>query len=634
MEHRGPMFVQSDENYPKNKCLSRFSMVAALLLAMTVTVFAPVKAKGEEVSSGYSPVHELKYKPGFKHFEYVNPQAVKGGVLKIAAMGSFDSLNTLHWPGRTPGDGRQLFNMRYLILDSLIEASADEVAGYYGLLAETITAADDYSSVKFTIRTNARWHDGKPILASDVVFTFATLQEHGAPYYRQSLRGIKVIAEDDRTVLFQARKPGDRNFVATIGTIPIHPEHFWKKNDVKKSSMVVPLGSGPYRVKSVASGKGIELERVKNYWAANHPINVGRYNFDTLKVVWFRDSGVALEAFKAGKFDLRIEGDAVRWSTGYEGPALAAGRIVKQQYKLKKPGQVMALVFNLRRKPFDDVRVRRAISLAYDFNWTNRNLFSGLYDHVNSFFGSTYLSASGKATKGELAILEPFKDDLPAGILGGIAPSMGQGALSERQALKTADKLLVEAGYIIKGGQRIHAKTNKPLTIRIVHLNPRLERVFARLASNHKRLGIVLDYRVTEPALATRQILGHEFDMATLSQWAPSLLPGKGESLLWGSALADKKHSYALAGAKDPALDAAIEMMNKARDKTSLRAGARAFDRILGWRQYVLPLYHSNELRMAYKRRLEGPDMSAMISPSFIDLWWWSKRQKSAMNLQ
>lgn len=605
-------------------------IMMAFMLCLGTSASAQETPQADTATPGYSPVHELKYKPGFRHFDYVNPQAAKGGVLKIAAQGGFNSLNTLHWPGRTPGDGRQQFNMRYLILDSLIEASADEPAGYYGLLAQSITAAEDFSFVRFRIRKEARWHDGKPVLASDVVFTFATLLEQGAPYYRQILRDIQVVAEDDRTVLFKAAHPGDRNFVATIGTIPIHPKHFWEKNDVGKSSTIIPLGSGPYRVKSVSSGKNLVLERVKDYWAAQHPLNVGRYNFDTIKVVWFRDSGVALEAFKAGEFDMRIEGDAVRWSTGYTGSALSNGKIVKRVMELKTPGQIMALVFNLRRKPFDDVRVRQAIALAYDFNWTNRNLFHNLYEPVTSFFGTTDLAARGKAGRDERAILEPFVKELPTGLMGDVAlKPRGE----ERGALKKADRLLREAGYVIKDGLRTHKDTGKQLTLRIVHRNPRLVRVLAHLAGRLHRLGIVLDYRVTEPALATRQILGHEFDMATLWQWSPSLLPGKGERLLWGSTLADKKHTYALAGAKDPALDAAIEVMNGARNLSRLQAGSRAFDRVLGWRHYVVPLYRSNTILLAHKGRLKGPDMSGMMKPRFIDLWWWSKLQKSAMQL-
>lgn len=564
---------------------------------------------------GYSPVHALKYGPGFQHFDYANPRAPKGGALRLGATGTFDSLNPLLYPGRVP----QL--VRQLVFDTLLVRSGDEPAAYYGLLAETVAVSEDGARVTFKLRPQARWRDGAPITAEDVAFTFNTLLDQGPPFYRQALRLYTVSMKSPREIVFQTRGAAKRDMVRILGTLPIQPKHFWAKRDLSDHGLTPPLGSGPYRVENADPGQAVTLARDPGYWAADLPVNRGRYNFDRISVAYYRDDSVALEAFRAGDFDLRLEKTAAKWARGYDGPALRNGRIKRDVIETGTTGEIATLVFNLRRAPFDDLRVRQAISLAYDFTWTNDRLMYGLMAPVESVFGDTGFAARGPASEAERDVLAPVADDLPAALFETPDPGLRDGLTSRRAVFAEADRLLRAAGFPVKDGQRVAESTGAPLRIDLLNYDPSLIRILGPFEQNLNRLGIDLRYPLVDPASGTRRTLDHDFDMTVL-KWSPRAVPGNAESLLWGSALADRKGSYALAGAKDSALDAALEAMVTARDMDRLKTAARAFDRVLRWRHYTIGLWRKSDVWLAYWDRFGRPAAAPRYAPSFVDRWW------------
>jgi microcin C transport system substrate-binding protein len=590
---------------------------AAFLRCLAVaTLFICAPADAAEPKHGYSPVHALKYGPDFQHFDYANPRAPKGGTLRLGATGTFDSLNPLRYPGRVP----QL--LRDLVFDTLLVRSGDEPAAYYGLLAETIAVSEDRKRVTFTLHPEARWHDGEAVTARDVAFTFRTLLDQGPPFYQQALRHYTVSVTGPREISFETRGAAKRDMVRILGTLPIQPKHFWAKRDLSDHGLTPPLGSGPYRVEKVDPGSSVMLERDPDYWAADLPVNRGRYNFDRISIAYYRDDSVALEAFRAGDFDLRKENTAARWARGYDGPALRDGRIKRDVIETRTAGEITTLVFNLRRAPFDDQRVRQAISLAYDFDWTNDNLMYGLRAPVESFFGETAFAARGSATQAERELLAPFADGLPSSRLFETPnPGLRAGLSARRAVFAEADRLLRAAGFTVKDGQRVAKASGAPLRIDLLNYDPSLIRILGPFAQNLKRLGIELRYPLVDPATGTRRTLDHDFDMAVL-KWSPRAVPGNAESLLWGSALAGRKGSYALAGAKDPALDAALEAMVTARDMGRLRTAARAFDRVLRWRHYAIGLWRDSDVWLAYWDRFAQPAATPRYAPSFVDRWW------------
>ncbi len=586
------------------------------LLLVTLPSAPPATA---EPAHGYSPIHELKYPEGFTHFDYVEPSAPKGGVIRLAQVGTFDSLNTLYYPGTTPAD------LRNYVYDRLIIASADEAAGYYGLLAETIDVAADLSWVRFKLHADARWNDGKPVTAEDVVFTFETLLKHGAPYYRQVLRLYTIETASPRTVTFRTKRPGDREFVRIVGGLPIHPKHFWEDRDARRKSLRAPLGSGPYRVKSVDAGRSLVLERVPDYWAKSRPVNVGRHNFDLIQIEYFRDATVTRQALAAGQFDVWQEGDAAQWSSAYETMQRNGRNIQQTTFDLDTPGKIATLVFNLRRPLFQDRRVRQAIALAYNHEWTNRFLFNGRYKPVESFYGDTPLGARGPMTPAEKAILGERIDAVPEEAMDRPGPDLREGAKDDRAAFRKANALLDEAGLRVVGGKRLDPVTGQALVVEVIYNNPALVRVFGPFARNLERLGITLSYPLLEATAAVRKKLDHDFDMADLTM-TPRLVAGNAERLLWGSALADRKGTYALAGAKDPVLDSAIAAMLKATNRESLQAATRLFDRAMRWQRYVVPLWRNDEVWIAHWDNFGRPQTAAKVYPSYVDRWW-SKRR-------
>jgi microcin C transport system substrate-binding protein len=597
-------------------------IIGVATLACCVIIANPARAQ-----HGYSPVHELKYGPDFPHFDYANPSAPKGGQLRLGATGTFDSLNPLLYPGRVP----EL--VRDLVFDTLLVRSGDEPAAYYGLLAESVSVSDDRRRVSFTLREEARWRDGEPVTADDVAFTFKTLLDQGPPFYRQALRHYRVTVTGPRAVTFEARNAAKRDMVRILGRLPIQPQHFWAERDLGDHGLTPPLGSGPYGVDKVDPGSSLTLARNPDYWGRDLPVNLGRFNFDRISIAYYRDDSVALEAFRAGDFDLRKESAAARWARGYEGTALRSGDIKRDVIATQTAGEITTLVFNLRRKPFDDRRIRQAINLAYDFAWTNDKLMYGLREPVDSFFGDTEFAARGAASEAERELLTPVADALPARLFKTPDPGLRADTNSRRAVFAKADRLLREAGYTVEDGQRVAASGGEPLRINLLNYNPSLIRVLGPFAQNLKQLGIELRYPMVDPATGTRRTLDHDFDMTVL-KWSPRAVPGNAESLLWGSALAERKGTYALAGAKDPALDAALEAMVTARDMGRLKTAARAFDRVLRWQHYVVGLWRNNDIWLAYWDKFGRPAHAPRYAPSFVDRWWQKpERQQSRAGL-
>lgn len=564
--------------------------VVALGAALPVTGAVMPSGRLEAAERhGFSPLGDLAYPPGFTHFAYLVPGAPKGGHIRLARTGTFDSTNGLRYPGTTPAE-------LSLIYDRLMVPAADEPASYYGLLAESVDVAEDLGRATFRLHPSARWHDGRPVSAADVVHTFETLKAQGAPFYRQSYRAITITAEDARTVAFTNATPGDREFPGLVGSLPVHPAHAAPTLDT--ASMGTPLGSGPYRVVAVDAGRRLDLERVADYWASDHPANRGRWNFDRVTVDYYRDEGVAVQAFLAGGYDLRIEEDATRWLGAYDAPPVHDGRIVRATQPLPGPGRVTGLVFNLRRGVFADPRVREAVTLAYDFERANQLLFGGLYQPVGRIFGGSDA---------------PFSPATPP-----TAPR------DRRATLRRASDLLDQAGFPVRDGHRIDPATNQAFTIDVAYLDHDLTRVLGVLAADLERLGVTLVYPLLEPAAAREKLLDHQFDLGALS-WAPSRLPGRAERLLWGSALADRPGSYALSGAKDADLDSAIAAMLTARSPEAVRRAARRFDEVMETGRYMVPLWRVDAAWIAFWDRFGRPSSDAAPTPP-LESWWWDRK--------
>lgn len=562
----------------------------------------------------YSPLGAVKYQRGFQAFGYVNANAPKGGAMRLARIGAFDTANTLTYPGRPPADIR-------IIYDRLIAASADERASYYGVLARGMQVSEDFARIAFLLHPEARWHDGRALRAGDVQFTFDMLKAEGAPFYRQAFQPLSVIAESETRVVFVNERLGDRDVIRRIATIPIHPAHFWQ-NDTEWGEDRVPLGSGPYRVASIDAPRRLILERVTDYWGRDLPVNRGRWNADTLVFDYFRDTSVALEAFKADDYDVRFEDNPIRWRGGYEGPALSNGAIQRSETEGLGVGALHGLVFNMRRPFLSDRRVRLALALAYDFDAVNRTLFGGAQQPFESVFGDTELAAQGQAGAKETALINGFGSALPADILETPNPLAGVPAPGSREALSQATRLFIEAGYAYEDGRLTDPETGEPVALRLISPNPLYDRPLTWIERAWERLGIRLVRVQADPASAARQMLDRDFDLATLS-WSPAPLPGTAERLLWHSDLADQDNSYALSGIRDPALDTAIEALETARTGETLQTAAHAFDRVFRQLMPMLPLWRSNTIRLAWWDRFGRPEAEKSgFPPSPLDRWW------------
>lgn len=588
-------------------------MRGILILSLVGAMFwraGPVGADGHAIAMHDRP----KYPPGFAHFDYVEPAAPKGGRLRLAAIGGFDSLNPFIIKG-TPAAGL------HLSFEALLTRAQDEPFSLYGLLARQVVVAPDRSWIEFRLHPAARFADGRPVTVDDVIFSYRTLREEGRPnlrlYYREVAR-VERIGLDGVRFVFAAA--GNRELALIMGLMPVLPSHAFRDRPFARTTLRPIPGSGPYAIAAVDPGRSIRYRRRPDYWGRDLPVNLGRYNFDTVEYTYFRDSGVALEAFKADAYDLRRETDPARWATGYALPAARGRRMRRESVANGRPAGMRGFVFNSRRRTFADPRVRSALAHAFDFAWVNRVLFHGAYRRTESYFANSDLAARGPPGPAELALLAPWRDRLPAAVFerAYAAPS---GPL--RANLAAAFRLLGEAGWTVRDGVLIELASGRPMAFEILLHDPRAERVALAFARNLKRLGVAARVRTVDAAEYEARRRSFDFDVI-LNHWYQSLSPGVEQRYYWGADQADVAGTRNYAGVRDPVIDALLDPLTAARSRADLRAATRALDRVLLWSHYVVPLYHARHDRIAYWDRLAHPAVVPIYGHQLTT--WWSVR--------
>ena len=557
---------------------------------------------------------DLKYPPDFSHFDYVNPEAPKGGRFKEASIGTFDSLNPFIVKG-TVAEGTGL------LYDSLMTRALDEPFSQYGLLAEQLRVPEDRSWIEFDLHPEARFSDGHPVTAEDVVFTFDLLKKKGSPFFKSYYAGIQnVTALTAATVRFEFGASTNRELPLIVGEVPILPEHYWAERDFETPSLEPPLGSGPYLVDRIDPGRTIVYKRNPDYWGRDLAVNRGRHNFDYHQYDYYRDSTVALEAFKAGEYDFRSEHASKAWATGYTGAPFDDGRIIKEEIRHQNPVGMQGFIMNTRRTLFSQPEVRQALTYAFDFEWTNNNLFYGAYTRSHSYFSNSEMAADALPTPEELEILEPVRDQVPPEVFTRVyrAPSTN-GSGNNRPQLRMALALLKQAGWKLEGGKLVdHQGT--PFTFEILLVQKEFERVVAPFIRNLERLGISARIRIVDVSQYINRLRQFDFDMVVYG-FGQSSSPGNEQRDYWHSSSADQPGSRNLIGIRNPAVDYLVEQLIAAPDRQQLVLRARALDRVLQWNHYVIPHYHISAYRIAYWNKFAHP----AVTPAYdlgLDTWW------------
>jgi len=568
------------------------------------------------------PVHgmamhgEPKYGPDFAHFDYVRPDAPRGGEARLPAIGTFDSLNPFILKGVAAA------GLQANVYQQLTASAADEAFSQYGEIARSMEVAGDRTWIAYRLRPEARWHDGRPITADDVVFSFETLKSKGHPFYR-AYYGSVTRAEKlgERHVRFHFERGDNAELPMIMGQLPILPKHYYESRDFAQGSLEPPLGSGPYRVVEVDPGRTIVYERVEDWWARELPVNVGRENFDRIRYDYYRDATVALEAFKAGQYDFRVENNSKLWATAYQGPPFRAGHIVTELIPHEQPTGMQGFVFNTRREPFDDPKVREALAYAFDFEWTNENLFYGQYTRTRSYFSNSELAATGLPSPEELALLERDRDRLPPRVFTeAYAPPSTERPGGLRANLRTALRLLREAGFEVRDGTLVDAATGAPFSFEFLLVQPAFERIVLPFRANLERLGIEVRVRTVDSAQYQQRLDQFDFDMV-VGSFGQSLSPGNEQRDFWGSASAGIPGSRNIIGIEDPVVDALIEKIIAAPDREALIHRTRALDRVLLWGHYVIPNWHIRAFRVAYWDKFGRPPVTPKYALGF-DTWW------------
>lgn len=575
---------------------------------------------------GLSLFGELKYKPGFKHYDYVNPNAPKGGTARMISMGTFDNFNIV-----VSGVKGNLAPAAALIYDSLMASSLDEASTQYGELMEAVKHPDDFSSATYKLRAQARWHDGKPVTVDDVIFSLNAFKQHSPmymAYYRHVVKAEKT-GENEITFTFDA--PGNRELPTIVGQLTILPKHWWEgtdaqgnKRNIANTTLEPPLGSGPYKIKEFAAGRTVTLERVKDYWGADLPVQIGQNNFDEMRFEFFRDREVAREAFKGDRVDWILDMSAKDWSTGYDIPAVRDKRIIREEFPVNNSGRMQGFVFNLRRPLFQDVKFRRAFNYAFDFEEMNKQLFYGLYQRIGSYFqGLEELQASGVPQGEELAILETVRDKVPAELFTTpYTNPVGGSPENVRNNLREATRLLREAGFEVKD-RKLVDKAGNAVTVEFLSSDPASERYILFYKPNLERLGITVNVRTVDAAQYQHRMQNFDFDITT-DLWGQSMSPGNEQRDFFGSVEADRPGSRNTAGIKNPAVDAIIERIIFAKSRAELVAATKALDRVLLWNAYTVPQFTASKYFYARWDRFSHAEPLPKYGISGLPtLWWW-----------
>ncbi|MFZ1829583.1 MAG: extracellular solute-binding protein [Candidatus Competibacteraceae bacterium] len=604
-----------------NRAKFRFPQWLAGLLMLSISL--------STVAFG-TPVHGValhgqpKYGPNFTHFDYANPDAPKGGEARFAAIGSFDTFNPFNIKGQSVVGISQLF-------ESLMTNSADEPFSEYGLIAESVEIPADRGSVTFMIRPQAKFHDGGSITADDVLFSFEILKTQGNPSYRFYYASIASAERlDERRVKFTFAPGENRELPLIIGQMPVLSKNYWQGRDFAATTLDIPVGSGPYRVERFEPGRFIVYQRDENYWGKDLPVNRGQHNIDRLRYDYYRDVTVALEAFKAGAYDLRVENVAKQWATGYDFPALREGRVKKEIFPHQRTSGMQGFVYNLRRSLFQNPKVREALAYAFDFEWSNRNLFHDQYQRTRSYFDNSELAARGLPSPEELALLEPLRKELPPEVFTAeYQPPISNDDAQLRGNFRKALELLQEAGWTFRDRQLVNAKTGEPFRFELLINEPTWERIGLPFARNLERLGIAMTVRSVDSAQYENRVRDFDFDMV-VNVWGQSLSPGNEQREFWSSAAADQPGSRNLAGLKNPAVDQLVDQLIAAPDRASLVTRVRALDRALQWNYLVIPHWHLPYDRIVFWDKFGYPSVTPSQGAQ-LNAWWIDPTKAAAM---
>jgi microcin C transport system substrate-binding protein len=608
-----------------NACRGQVMRLTSAALAITlVASLVPAHSSDVSKSHGLSLFGDLKYGADFGNFDYVNPDAPKGGTVRYSAIGTFDNLNPFILKGNPAAGLGDLF-------DTLMTPAGDEPASEYGLVAESVEVPADRSWVQYNLRKEARFQDGSPITPEDVIWTFETLKEKGHPryhlYYADVLKAEKT---GDHSVKFTFHNGSNRELPQIVGEMPVLSKAYWSTRDFDKTTLDAPLGSGPYKIESFDVGRSITYRRVADYWAKDLPVNRGRHNFDVIRYDYYRDRTVALEAFKAGDYDIRVENFAKNWATGYDSPAFRDGLYKKELIPNKVPAGMQAFAFNTRKEMFRDARVRQALGYLFDFEWENKTLFYDSYTRTESYFANSELASSGLPSADEIKILDKYKGQIPDAVFNQAyeAPKTdGSGNL--RDNMREALRLLSEAGWSVKDGKLVNDETGKPFSFEFLLDEPEFERIVLPFVQNLGRVGITATIRKIDPAQYENRMKTFDYEMAIVVI-PESLSPGNEQRDFWSSGAADEQGSQNFMGVKSKAVDDLVDLIINAPDRPSLVTRVHALDRVLLHSYYVIPSWHLTSFRVAAWDKFQRP----RISPPYtlpLESWWIDPERERAL---
>jgi microcin C transport system substrate-binding protein len=569
---------------------------------------------------------DIKYPADFKHFDYVNPDAPRGGTVRQLTVGTFDNFNVA-----VAGVKGAIAPAVGQVYETLTVDSQDEPESRYGLLAEAASYPDDFSWVKYRLRKDAHWHDGNPVTPEDVIFSFEVFKKYSPQYSFYYRHVVKAEKTGENEITFTFDGAGNRELPTIMGQLMVLPKHWWegtdsegKKRDVSATTLEKPLGSGPYRIKEFVAGRSVTLERVKDYWGLSHPTQVGSNNFDEMRFEFFRDNLVALEAFKADQIDWIYENSAKQWATAYDFPAVTEKRVIKEQFPIRSVGRMQGFAFNLRRDVFKDARLRRAFNYAFDFEEMNKQLFYGAYKRINSYFaGVDEFSATGLPEGEELAILQSVKDKVPPEVFTTpYTNPVGGNPENVRNNLRESTRLLKEAGFEVKDRQLVDP-SGKPVSVEILSPDPGMERIALFYKPSLERLGVTVTLRTVDSVQYENRTRSFDFDLTT-NLWPESLSPGNEQREFWGTQAASTQGSQNLSGIQNPAVDALVDRIIFAKTRAELVASCKALDRVLLWNFYCVPHYLSDTMNSARWDRFGHPEPLPEYGMSgFPTVWWW-----------